>query len=82
MDIKDMTVKSYQGKRYVTFIVDEATSKVYAYFTANKINQAKIIEHFKKDIVDPQDGKIRKIRTDYDPNFVESEFQKYCSIIG
>ena len=62
--------------------VDDFLHKVWAYFLRQKNETFSIFKKFKTLVENQTRRKIKKLRTDNGPEFVELEFDEFCAVNG
>jgi len=75
-------VPSLGGKRYMLTFVDDFSRIVWVYFLRLKNETFPMFKKFKALVENQIGRKIKKLRTDNGLEFVESEFEEFCTING
>ena len=75
-------VPSVGGKRYMLTFVDDFSRKVWVYFLRKKNETFSMFKKFKALVENQTRRKIKKLRTDSVLEFVELEFEEFCTMNG
>ena len=75
-------VPSLGGKRYMLTFVNDFSRKVWVYFLRQKNETFSMFKKFKALVENQTGRKIKKLRTDNGLEFVESEFEEFCTMNG
>lgn len=80
---KDSDARSIQGNRYCTFFLDRCTDFGSVYFHKKK-NQFlnKCLTPYVNDLVTPNNGKIKFLQSDDDPNYKTPNVRDYLAKFG